>query len=173
MKNFNYKRFLLIFLIIVSAIAADQISKIIVRDKVDYFERIEVVGKVVTLEKVENTGAFLGLGNSLPRIYYKILMIYIPLLVIGYALFWLLRQKNLNKMMDVGVSFIVAGGIGNIIDRFIYGSVTDFLYFDFYIFHTGIVNFADMILTTGFFMLIYEIGIKPYILKYKNAKKED
>lgn len=75
-------------------------------------------------------------------------------------------------MMDVGVSFIVAGGIGNIIDRFIYGSVTDFLYFDFYIFHTGIVNFADMILTTGFFMLIYEIGIKPYILKYKNAKKE-
>jgi len=173
MKNFNYKRFLLIFLIIVSAIAVDQISKIIVRDKVDYFERIEVVGKIVTLEKVENTGAFLGLGNSLPRIYYKILMIYIPLLVIGYALFWLLRQKNLSKMMDVGVSFIVAGGIGNIIDRFIYGSVTDFLYFDFYIFHTGIVNFADMILTTGFFMLIYEIGIKPYILKYKNAKNED
>lgn len=173
MKNFNFKRFLLIFLIIVSAIAVDQISKIIVRDKIDYFERIEVVGKIVTLKKVENTGAFLGLGNSLPRIYYKILMIYIPLLVIGYALFWLLRQKNLSKMIDVGVSFIVAGGIGNIIDRFIYGSVTDYLYFDFYIFHTGIVNFADIILTTGFFMLIYEIGIKPYILKYKNAKKED
>ncbi len=172
MKNFNFKRFLLIILILIGAIAVDQISKIIIRDTVEYYDNIEVVGKVLTIIKVENTGAFLGLGNNIPRIYYKILMIWMPLIVIGYALFWLFKQKNLSKMMDIGITFIIAGGIGNIIDRLLYGSVTDFFFFDFYIFHTGIVNLADIILTTGFFMLLYEVGVKPYILKFKNRKKE-
>lgn len=173
MKSFNLKRFLLIFIILFGAIAADQISKIIIRDKISYYTRTEVIGKIVILEKVENTGAFLGLGNELPRLYYKILMIYLPLIIIGFALFWLLKQKNLTRFTDVGVTFIMAGGIGNIIDRFLYGSVTDFLFFDFYIFHTGVVNLADIILTTGFFMLVYEIGVKPYIIKFRSAKKED
>lgn len=54
---------------------------------------------------------------------------------------------------------IIGGGLGNINDRIIYGSVTDFLYFDFVLFHTGIVNMADISLTIGFFILIYEFLI--------------
>jgi signal peptidase II len=59
--------------------------------------------------------------------------------------------------MISGLCLIIGGGIGNIIDRIIYGSVTDFLHFNFGIFQTGIVNAADMAITAGFVVLLLEM----------------
>jgi signal peptidase II len=58
---------ILILTILISNIACDQISKNIVRHKIDYNEQISLISKYLTLTKVENTGAFLSLGNSLPQ----------------------------------------------------------------------------------------------------------
>ncbi len=161
MKKDKLIRIILILSILLASVGGDQISKKIVRERVSYYENIVVIDNFITLTKIENTGAFLGLGDNLPRIWYKILMIFLPLIVLGYALFYLIKRKDLSKLLTVAITFVIAGGIGNIIDRFLYGSVTDFLYFDFHIFHTGIVNFADIILTTGFFILLYDMGVKP------------
>jgi len=118
---------------------------------------------MVTLTKVENTGAFLSLGNKMPRIISIIVMVLLPLLVIGYALFYLFKNRDLPGLFTVGICLILGGGIGNIYDRILYGSVTDFLYFDFFIFHTGIVNVADISVTAGFFILLYELIINKRI----------
>jgi signal peptidase II len=143
----------------VTNVGCDQISKYIVRQKVEYNVQTSVIGKFLTITKVENTGAFLSLGDKLPRFIYKFLMIFLPLIVLGYALYYLMTSDNLSKVLTVGITLIVGGGLGNIIDRVLYGSVTDFLYFDFGIFHTGIVNIADITLTTGFFIMMYEFII--------------
>jgi signal peptidase II len=143
-------------LIIVVLVGCDQISKNIVRHTLEYNERIALIDHSITLTKVENTGAFLGLGSNVHRGIYSVLMIVLPLLVLCYA-FYYLFSRNHTWLMISGLCLIIGGGIGNLIDRIIYGSVTDFLHFNFGIFQTGIVNAADMSITAGFIVLLLEM----------------
>jgi signal peptidase II len=159
------RNFLIVILVIMNT-GCDQISKDIVRQKMEYNTHINVIGKYLILTKVENTGAFLGLGDSIPRPIYKLFMILLPLIVIGYGLYYLMKRNNVPKLLMVGVSFAIGGGLGNIYDRILFGSVTDFLYFDFVLFHTGIVNMADISVTIGFFMIVYELYINRNSLKF-------
>lgn len=163
MKTKKVLRALLIVVILISTFSIDQVTKHIVRQQIEYGERINVIGDYLILTKVENTGAFLGMGDSIPRPLYKVLMILIPLLVIGYTIFYLIKREDLSTWLVIGISLILGGGLGNIYDRILYGSVTDFLYFDFIIFHTGVVNMADIFVTTGFFLVLFGI--------YFNRKK--
>lgn len=150
---------ILIIVILISNISCDQISKEIVRQKLEYNTQIDVIGKYLVLTKVENTGAFLGLGKSIPRPIYIVFMIVLPLLLIGYAIYYLMKKNTLSLLLIIAISVAIGGGLGNIIDRILYGSVTDFLYFDFVLFHTGIVNMADISVTGGFFMILIEFYI--------------
>jgi len=54
------------------------------------------------------------------------------------------------------------GGIGNVYDRIIYGSVTDFLHIDLGLFETGIFNMADVSITTGALILLANTLYKNY-----------
>ena len=171
MKVNKIIRNLLILILLVTNVGCDQISKYIVRQKLDNIDHISIADNFVIITKVENTGAFLSLGSHLPRIINKIQMIIIPLIILGFALYYLLTSNNLSKLLILGFCLIIGGGLGNIYDRIIYGSVTDFLYFNFVIFHTGIVNMADISLTTGFFILIYELLINHRNLNLKLSKK--
>ena len=64
-------------------------------------------------------------------------------------------DKALDKISIIGFSLIIGGGIGNIFDRIVYGSVTDFFYLDFWgIFQTGIFNIADLSVTTGMILIL-------------------
>lgn len=157
----------MIIILLATNVGCDQISKYIVRQNIEYNDQTSVLGNFLTITKVENTGAFLSMGDNLPRIIYKILMIILPLIVLGYSLYYVLTSNDLSKLVITGICFIIGGGIGNILDRAIYGSVTDFLHFDFVLFHTGIVNMADISPTAGFFILMYELFIKKVILKPK------
>jgi signal peptidase II len=161
----------LILILLATIIGCDQLSKCIVRQKIDFNEQINVIDSFVTMTKVENTGAFLSLGNNLPRPIYRIMMIVLPLIVLGYAIHYLFKSCDLSKLVITGICLIIGGGFGNIIDRIIYGSVTDFLYFDFVIFHTGIVNLADISVTAGFFIIMYELVINRRTLNTKGSTK--
>lgn len=147
-------RTLLIFIILVVNIGCDQISKGIVRQHVNYDEQISLIKNYVTLTKVENTGAFLSLGNSLPDSIRFVLLSLLPLLVLGFGLGFLFTRKNMSKYMLLGLAFVLGGGIGNIYDRLVYGSVTDFLHIDFGVFQTGIFNLADVSILVGVFIAL-------------------
>ena len=65
------------------------------------------------------------------------------------------RDKGIDKTSLIGFCFIIGGGIGNIYDRILYGSVTDFLFIDLGgVFKTGIFNIADLSVTTGMIMIL-------------------
>ena len=161
-------RILLIILIIISNVSCDQISKNIVRRKIESNTQINVLSNYVILTKVENTGAFLSLGDSIPRPLYKLFMILLPLIAIGYGFFYLIKTDTLSTAMIVGISSLIGGGLGNVIDRILYGSVTDFLYFDFVLFHTGVVNMADISVSIGFLIILYGFYVNRREL---NSKK--
>ena len=148
-------RILLIFTLILVNIGCDQSSKSLVRSHVEYNERIELLGDHVILTKVENKGAFLSLGSSLPDHYRKPLFSLLPALIMVGAIAFLLLRTDVNRWFVFGLSCIVGGGIGNLIDRVMYDSVTDFLNMGIGDLRTGIFNFADVSIMVGMFIVLF------------------
>ena len=142
-------RTLFIFVLIAANIGCDQVSKSIVRETVDHQEWIELYQGNLILTNVENPGAFFGWLADLPPALKGILLSLLPSLAILAILFTVLTRLNLPKGSVVGLSFIIGGGIGNIYDRIIHGSVTDFLHIDLGLFRTGIFNMADVSIMVG------------------------
>jgi signal peptidase II len=147
---------LLISALILINIGCDQVSKTIVRQHISSYDDIRFVNKYVTLMKVENTGAFLSSGSNLPKPLKNILLNMLPLTALLGGLYYLFTKKDIPNVIRLGLCCILGGGIGNLYDRLLYGSVTDFLHIDFVLFQTGIFNMADMSIMTGMFtILIY------------------
>ncbi len=148
-------RNLAIILLIVVNIAVDQISKLIVDSKMNLGETIEVFGNTFILQYVKNSGAFLGMGSELNDTLRIILLILLPVLVLSYLVFYIFKNKHLDKLAIIGLSCIAGGGIANIFDRIAYGKVIDFLHLDFGgVFRTGIFNLADVSVTSGMILLL-------------------
>ncbi len=157
------KRDLLITTIVFLSIALDQISKIWVRNNFESYVENSLIGDLFTLIKVENTGAFLGMGSELSETLRILLLIVLPIIVLISISIYTYIDKTLDKISIIGFSLIIGGGIGNIFDRIAYGSVTDFLYLDFGgIFKTGIFNIADLSVTTGMILILISSFKKKY-----------
>lgn len=146
----------LISIIVILNIIADQVTKVLARKHIEYNEVIEVIGKYLIFTKVENRGAFLGMGSSLSPVMRSILLLVLPAAVMIGLLVYMLRSKDLTKTSLWGLSFIVGGGIGNIFDRIVYGSVTDMLFIDLQFAHTGIFNVADISVMVGTGLILLE-----------------
>lgn len=142
-------RALLIVVTLTVNVGCDQISKAMVRNRIDENEQISVVNPYFTLMRVENEGAFLSLGDSLPKMARFILLALFPLAVLGFGIGYLFLKRNISKSALLGFAFVIGGGMGNLYDRLVYGSVTDFMHMDFVIFKTGIFNMADVSIMTG------------------------
>ena len=140
---------LAIIVVLMSNIGCDQISKKIVRQRIEYHEQIGLLGNYFTITKIENTGAFLSLGSSLAEPTRQALLTILPAIALSIGLIYLLLKRNLSNLRILGLSSIIGGGIGNIYGRIIFGSVTDFLHIDFALFQTGIFNMADVSIVFG------------------------
>ena len=151
----NKVRHILITLIVLLSISIDQISKIWVRNNFESYNETSIIGDIFTLIKVENTGAFLGMGSELSEIPRVFLLIILPVVVLISITIYTYIDKTLDKISIIGFSLIIGGGVANIFDRIVYGSVTDFLYINLGgIFKTGIFNIADLSVTTGMILIL-------------------
>ena len=165
--NSRLLRILIIVLLISANIGCDQVSKNLVRKKMVMYESVRLLGNHLSITHVENTGAFLSLGNDIPNTTKHILLTILPLTILLTGLFLILKNTQIPTSILTGFCFILGGGIGNIFDRAVFGSVTDFIYLQWGIFHTGIFNFADLSITIG----VAIIGCSALIRKYFNTAK--
>jgi len=149
------KRIAIIFFVLLN-IGCDQISKDLVRNNVQEQAYIQLIGDNFVLRNVENTGAMLGFGKDFPPIIKTILLKAIPILVLLILLFRILQKKQMNIWLIIAFAFVIGGGIGNLIDRIAYDSVTDFFQIDLGgVFRTGIFNMADVSVTTGALLILF------------------
>ena len=147
-------RTFLILMIVGVNIGCDQVSKNMVRKNVYFYDNIELLGKHLTLTKVENSGAFLSLGATLPDFAKTLFLLALPIIALILGLLFLLFKSDLSNQKLVGLCFIIGGGVGNLFDRWRYGSVTDFLHIKVGIFQTGIFNLADVSIMVGAFIIL-------------------
>lgn len=149
-------RNILYTLVLLANIGCDQVSKTIVRQEVTEHETISIVKNYFILTKVENAGAFLSIGSALPDLLKFILLSIIPLLALSYGIVYLFTRKHLTRLSAIALSFAIGGGIGNIYDRIIHGSVTDFLHIDLGFFKTGIFNMADVSISVALLLFVLQ-----------------
>lgn len=160
-------RNLLITITIIFNVAIDQISKIWVRANFIYGETKQLIGDTFIMQYVENKGAFLGMGSDMNPTLHFIFLKLLPLLVLGYVVYYIIKNKNLDRISLIAFCCIIGGGLANVFDRFIFSSVTDFFYIDLGgMFKTGIFNVADMSVTAGMLVLIFS----NFIVKKKATK---
>lgn len=162
----NSTKILIIAVLLFLNVGCDQVSKAYVRKSIESYDRISLIQNHLTLTKVENTGAFLGMGKSVPEFVRILALIIIPIMVMLYGLYFMIRNQ-VPKYTLLGLSFMIGGGIGNIFDRIMHGSVTDFFHIDFIIFKTGIFNMADVSIMTGLFIMMI-----PMVMGAKPAKED-
>ena len=156
------KRNLFIVLLIVFNIAIDQISKVWVRANFDYGETKSLIGEKFIMQYVENQGAFLGMGSDMHPTLKLILLLILPTIVLGYVIYYIIKNKELDRMSLIAFCCIVGGGIANVFDRITRGEVTDFFFINLGgVFKTGIFNVADMSVTFGLLVLVYTWFITP------------
>jgi signal peptidase II len=157
MNSKGILRTAVILSIVMLNMGCDQFTKNLIRERVGNHEQIELISDHFTLTRVENTGAFLSLGDSLPAPLKDILLSVIPLLALTMGLGYVLFRTSLPPVVLTGVCFILGGGMGNIYDRLQYGSVTDFLHINLGFLRTGIFNMADLSISIGVFIIILQL----------------
>ena len=157
----NLTRLLLVSTILIGCVGCDQISKQVVRTQMMLAESHSYLGDTVRLVYVENTGAFLGLGDSLPEtVRIAFLQGAVGLIVLG--LLWAATlARDMNRRQIIALALLAAGGLGNLIDRVLYdGRVTDFLNVGVGSLRTGIFNIADV---------VEVIGVLVFLLAFRSA----
>lgn len=160
MKVNKFYRALLIIFILALNIGCDQVSKSIVRKDIPDNKVIGYLGNHFTLEKAENTGAFLSLGDTLGGPLRDILLVGLPLIAVLGALVWIIVNTKITRWTLLGIILIIGGGVGNLYDRIFHGSVTDFMHIDFGFAQTGVFNVADMSIMAGMFMILIASYVK-------------
>jgi len=155
MKRFT--KVLIALFVILCNISCDQVTKEQARDKIAENEVIHVVEDNFILTKVENTGAALSLGSNLSPGLKVVLLQILPLLVLFLMFGYIVKDQKLPPLNVIALSFIIGGGIGNIYDRILYNSVTDFMNLELGPFHTGIFNMADVSVVVGCLLLLSQM----------------
>ena len=141
--------------VLISAVGCDQVTKSIATRALAPLPRQSFLGDTLRLEYAQNPGAFLGMGGDLkPGLRFWSLTVVngALLVVLGYVLIarWDMARGNFAAW-----ALILAGGIGNLIDRVSQGGlVTDFLNLGIGPVRTGIFNVADMAITAGFALFV-------------------
>lgn len=145
-------------LIIVLLIGIDQLSKLWAVNSLKEIGSIPIIENVFHLTYVENRGAAFGMLQN-----NQIIFVVVALVASVYGLYYL-HTKKVNLVGKAGILLIIAGAIGNAIDRVRLGFVVD--YFDFRIIWEYVFNIADIFVVVGTILLCV------YIIFYEDKKEE-
>ena len=128
-------------------VGADQIIKYFVVQYLMPIQYIDIINGFLRFRYVENSGAIFGSFSS-----HTVLLTVFSIVLVVVVIAIIATKKSKSRFADFCLLLMVAGGLGNIIDRIRLGYVVDFIepvFVDFAVF-----NFADCLITVGAFSLI-------------------
>jgi signal peptidase II len=140
-------------LLAVFLVILDQASKRLVINVLDPFTEI-VVLPFFSVVYVLNPGAafsFLADASGWQRWFFILVSIFA-----AFVLIWMLRSRRNDRFVSLALSLILAGALGNLVDRLTLGAVIDFISLFWGDFHWPAFNFADSYISIGAAMLIID-----------------
>ena len=167
------KNILILVSIILGGIIFDQLTKILVSTNMELYQSISVIRGVFNITYIQNRGAAFGMLSG----HRWVFMVVSTIAIIAMCVY-LFRFCKEGTFFKVGLSLVISGGIGNMIDRVILGYVVDMIEATFietlFGWSFAIFNVADSFVCVGagivIFCLIRDI-IKDYKKEKENANK--
>src|SRR5699024_597067 len=132
-------------------IGLDQLTKFLVVTRMAEGESIPILGKYFAITSRRNSGAAWGMLPGQMIFFFIITVVVLAILVYVY-----IREAKGNLLLQSAIVMLIAGSLGNFIDRILFQEVVDFvdvllIFYDFLIF-----NVADSALTVGVVLMIVE-----------------
>lgn len=138
-------------LIIILGLILDRITKVWALKDLNNLPDVVVIKNIFSFSYLENRGAAFGIFQN------KVLILsMVTSVVILGMLYFLYKYKPQSKLLRISLAMIISGAVGNLIDRFTYKYVVDFImlhYKEVYYFPT--FNIADMLVVCGTILLAF------------------
>ena len=156
----NLKNYLFVFAFSLVTFFIDRISK---NEILSIFEENNLekifINPFLDLFLVFNTGISYGLlgGESS---FQKWLLIIVSVLIVAFLLIWM--KDSTSRLVNISISFITGGALGNILDRVLYGGVIDFISLHAYGYYWYIFNIADVFIVFGVILFLIKILMERF-----------
>lgn len=151
-------------IIILALLSVDQLTKALVARSILFQSSKSIIPGFFNLTHIRNRGAIFGFfSHSESRILFIFLTL-VSLVALGLVIYYFFKTPSSQRFMKISLSVILAGALGNLIDRVFRGYVIDFLDFHIKTWHWPSFNVADASITVGAFLLIF-------ILVFKRGKE--
>lgn len=129
----------------------DQLLKYWIRTNMTLGQSIPVLTGIFHITYIENPGAAFGILSN-----HRMLFLVLTAVIVSIMYYLYRSLRNKRSLAACSLGLIISGAIGNFIDRFLRGTVTDM--FDFQIW--PVFNIADICICIGIFILCYILMIK-------------
>ncbi|HWP90795.1 MAG TPA: signal peptidase II [Thermodesulfobacteriota bacterium] len=153
MNKYKVVIFVSLFIVI-----ADQITKWAIRANLSLLERVPVL-PFLDITHIRNKGAAFGIFNDLPENLRMPLFVLVLVLAVIVIFVFLNKTDPRDRILIYSLSLILGGAIGNSIDRFRLGYVTDFIDFHWFgdtRYHWPPFNVADSAITIGVILILFD-----------------
>lgn len=137
-----------------SIILLDQITKYYIDSYMSVGDSFPVIQGLFNITYVRNPGAAFGIFAKSPAVFRTVFLIAVTSGAMVLILYYMRMNREREPLMNLALSLIFGGAVGNLIDRIRFGEVIDFL--DFYIgpHHWPAYNVADSAISTGAVFLL-------------------
>jgi len=129
----------------------DQLVKHLTRTFMTQGESIPIIQGIFHLTYIENPGAAFGI-----LAHHRSLFLLLTVAITGVLFYLYCQLNNKKSIAAISLALVISGALGNFMDRFFHGTVTDL--FDFQIW--PIFNVADICICVGLALLCYQLLVK-------------
>lgn len=135
-------------------VALDQLTKWMIRDRLDLYDSIIVIPDFFQITHLTNTGGAFGILAGADAAWRLPFFLTVAVIAFGVLFYFVRSVPPQQRLLLFGLGGILGGAIGNFIDRALAGAVTDFLYFHWRDYYWPAFNVADSFISIGMVILI-------------------
>ncbi len=147
----------LIIIIVLTIVTLDQVSKYAIRINLELHESVPILVERLNLIYIENTGAAFGFLSNVSFPFKTTILAFAAIIALLYIAFYMVTLPSSQWLARTGLSCILGGAIGNLIDRVRTGAVVDFIDLYWREWHFWAFNVADTAITVGVIMMIIDL----------------
>ncbi|MDH7513159.1 MAG: signal peptidase II [Clostridiales bacterium] len=136
-------------------VVVDQVSKWMVLRRVSLYSTVAIIPGFFNITHIHNRGAIFGAFSQVGNPHVYVALTLASLLALGMVIYYFIITPAAERGVKTSLTLILAGALGNLIDRVFRGYVIDFL--DFYVgkWHWPFFNAADSCITIGAILLLF------------------
>ena len=159
------RKYVIFSITLLVVLLLDQLTKIIINSSFTLYESLSIIPGLFNLTYIRNPGAAFGFLADADPMFRSVFFIAVSVVAVIFIILVIRKIRTDELLSTFGLSLILGGALGNLIDRIRFGEVIDFL--DFYLgsYHWPAFNMADSAISIGALLLIWQIIRKKNIFE--------